>query len=98
MLRAIDPLRLNWLWRLMCEVGDITASDIFNALNNAGIPISRERAEGWLSTEDQENYFPLTISEIEQNLRALQLLRHAGVQTATAAGDATPDPNDNDPV
>ena len=73
--RGVNPMRMNWLWRLICEVGYVSADDVMSALTEAGIPLSRERADGWLKTEGEDGYFPLTIAELEQNLRALQSVR-----------------------
>ena len=39
------------------------------------MPLNRERVLGWLKSEDEDGYFPLTIAELEQNLRALLAAR-----------------------
>lgn len=73
--RGVNPLRMNWLWRLICEVGYVSVDDVMSALAEVGIQLSRERAIGWLKAEGEDGHFPLTIAELEQNLRALQLAR-----------------------
>lgn len=73
--RGINPLKMNWLWRLICEVGYIAVDDVMAALGKAGIRVGRERALGWLKAEHEEGYFPLTIAELEQNLRAIHAVR-----------------------
>jgi hypothetical protein len=73
--RGVNPLRMNWLWRLVCEVGYVSVDDVMSALTETGIQLSRERAAGWLKPEGEDGYFPLTIAELEQNLRALQSVR-----------------------
>jgi uncharacterized protein YehS (DUF1456 family) len=73
--RGVHPLKMNWLWRLICEVGYIADEDVLSALNRAGVQVTRERALGWLKSEGENGYFPLSIAELEQNLRALQAVR-----------------------
>ncbi|RDS80917.1 hypothetical protein [Dyella psychrodurans] len=85
--RAVNPMKMNWLWRLTCEVGYVGVDDVLSALNEAGIRVSRERALGWFKSEGEDGYFPLTIAELEQNLRALQSVR-SGSLHATLSGIA----------
>jgi hypothetical protein len=73
--RGVDPMRMNWLWRLICEVGYVTIDDVVAALDEAGIQVSHDRVRGWLKAVDEDGYFPLTIAEVEQNLRALHTIR-----------------------
>jgi hypothetical protein len=73
--RGVNPLKMNWLWRLICEVGYISVDDVTAALAKLDIPLSHERAAGWLKAEGEDGYFPLTIAELEQNLRAIQSVR-----------------------
>jgi hypothetical protein len=73
--RGVHPMKMNWLWRLVSEVGYISVDDVLNALSKAGVQAGRDRALGWLKSEGDEGYFPLTIAELEQNLRALQTAR-----------------------
>lgn len=73
--RGVNPLKMNWLWRLICDVGYVSVDDVMSALAEADIHLSRERAAGWLKAEGEDGYFPLTIAELEQNLRVLQSVR-----------------------
>lgn len=73
--RGVNPLKMNWLWRLTCQVGYVAVDDVISALNEAGIRPSRERALGWLKSEGDDGYFPLSIAELEQNMRALAKVR-----------------------
>lgn len=73
--RGVNPLKMNWLWRLICEVGYVAIDDVITALAGADIHVSHERAAGWLKADGEDGYFPLTIAELEQNLRALRSAR-----------------------
>ncbi|WP_233840669.1 hypothetical protein [Dyella sp. 2HG41-7] len=73
--RGVNPLKMNWLWRLNCQVGYVGVDDVIAALNDVGIYPSRERALGWLKSEGDDGYFPLSIAELEQNMRALAKAR-----------------------
>ncbi|HTV84389.1 MAG TPA: hypothetical protein VME63_03235 [Dyella sp.] len=73
--RGVNPVKMNWLWRLTCQVGYVGIDDVLSALRGAGVEVGRERAMGWLKSEGEDGYFPLTIAELEQNLRALQVAR-----------------------
>jgi len=73
--RGINPLKMNWLWRMICQIGYVTVEDVTSALRTAGIEASRERALGWLKSEGDDGYFPLTIAELEQNVRAILAAR-----------------------
>ena len=73
--RGVNPLKMNWLWRLICDVGYVSVDDVMSALAEADVHLDRERAAGWLKAEGEDGYFPLTIAELEQNLRALQSVR-----------------------
>lgn len=84
--RGVNPMKMNWLWRLTCEVGYVAIDDVLSALREAGIEVGRERALGWLKSEGEDGYFPLTIAELEQNLRALQVVRAAGASAGGASG------------
>ena len=79
--RGVNPLKMNWLWRLICEVGYVAVDDLVSALDEAGVQVSRERAAGWLKSESEDGYFPLTIAELEQNMRALQSARSSPLQS-----------------
>lgn len=94
--RAFDPMRMNWLWRLICDVGYISTNDVWDALKKTGVEVHRERVNGWMGAEEEEHYFPLTLAEIEQNLRALQQARAHELNRLAASGrQASDSPEDN---
>jgi len=71
LIRGVHPQKMNWLWRLICEAGYITVDDVVAALRTGGIEVGKTRASGWLKSEGDDDYFPLTIAELEQNLRLI---------------------------
>lgn len=73
--RGVNPLKMNWLWRLICQVGYVADDDVVSALRHADIHVNHERVLGWHKSEGEDGYFPLTIAELEQNLRALLAAR-----------------------
>lgn len=75
MTRGIDPQRMNWLWRLVCEVGAIEATEVVQALHAAGVPVDRRRVESWAVNDRDDAFFPITLAELERNLRAMAALR-----------------------
>ena len=73
--RGVDPEKMNWLWRLICESGYITVDDVVSALREANIQVDAFRARGWLLSQGDDGYFPLSIAELEQNLRLILAAR-----------------------
>lgn len=69
--RGVQPEKMNWLWRLICESGYITVDDVVSALRAANIPVDSARARGWLLSQGDDGYFPLSIAELERNLRLI---------------------------
>jgi len=69
--RGVYPQKMNWLWRLICEAGYITVDDVVAALHANAIDVERARAMGWLRSEGDDGYFPLSIAELERNLRLI---------------------------
>lgn len=90
MNRGIDPQRLNWLWRLICELGDVQPDEVVEALHAAVVPVDAQRARSWTTGDRDPGFFPITLAELERNLRALIALRQArehterGLQRAVA--------------
>jgi hypothetical protein len=76
MLRGLDPMRVNWLWQLFCEVGDIRPAEVHAALRAVGIPVTEDRVAAWFNPDTHDNYFPITIAEMERNLRTLLVVRN----------------------
>jgi len=82
--RALHPEKMNWLWRLICETGYITVEDVVKALRAGDVQVDFARARGWLLSQEDDGYFPLSIAELEQNLRLIRSARADAAQ----AGDA----------
>lgn len=77
LVRATDPQRMNWLWRLVCEVADIRSVEVVEALHALQIPVDQQRARSWTVSDSDDSFFPMSIAEVERNLRALIVLRTA---------------------
>ena len=77
MTRGLDPQRVNWLWRLVCEVAGLDANDVVAALHAMQVPVDHQRVASWLASDRDDNYFPLTVAEMERNLRSVLALRKA---------------------
>jgi hypothetical protein len=75
LLRATDPQRMNWLWRLVCELAELRPADVVEALHAAQIPVDLARARSWVVSDRDDNFFPISIAELERNVRALLALR-----------------------
>jgi hypothetical protein len=94
MTRGLDPQRVNWLWRLVCEVAGLDADDVVAALHAMQVPVDRQRVASWLASDRDDNYFPLTVAEMERNLRSVLALRKALAEASAEAhvaeeGDTT---------
>jgi hypothetical protein len=92
-LRAVDPQRMNWLWRLVAEVADLKTVQVVDALHAAGIGINAQRVESWSASDQGADFFPLSIAELERNLRAVLALRHAEQEVSVALQDAAGTPH-----
>ncbi|WP_395120193.1 hypothetical protein ACFCQI_04505 [Rhodanobacter sp. FW102-FHT14D06] len=75
LLRATDPQRMNWLWRLVCELAELRPADVVEALHAAQIPVDLARARSWVVSDRDDGFFPISIAELERNVRALLALR-----------------------
>ena len=71
MLRGVDPKRMNWLWHLICQAGELDDETVHRALIAAGVSISPARVRSWSRRVEDDGYFPLSMAELERNLRAL---------------------------
>jgi hypothetical protein len=96
MNRGVDPMRMNWLWRLVCEVAALKPADVIEALHAAHVPVDLQRVHSWSAVERDDFFFPLTIAELERNLRALALFRRtrnavsAALEEVAAGSRETP--------
>jgi hypothetical protein len=82
--RGVHPEKMNWLWRLICESGYITVDDVVAALRAGNIHVDVTRAKGWLLSQGDDGYFPLSIAELEQNLRLILSAREDVAQPRVA--------------
>ena len=96
MNRGIDPQRLNWLWRLICELGEVAPEEVVEALHAAVVPVDVKRASSWVVSDQDPAFFPITLAELERNLRALIALRQAREQTQRGLQRAVADSTDGD--
>lgn len=71
MTRGVDPQRMNWLWQLILQATDLSPTEVRAALNASGVPVTDQRVASWSVGDGEENYFPLTLAELERNLRAV---------------------------
>ncbi len=98
--RATDPQRMNWLWRLLCEVADVSSADVVDALHASQIPIDQTRARSWVVSDRDDAFFPISIAEVERNLRAVLQLRKTIRENSELAGiddgEGEPVPNMTD--
>ncbi|MBV8157270.1 MAG: hypothetical protein JO278_06420 [Dyella sp.] len=58
--------------------------DVVAALRTKGVEVERARAMGWLGAEGDDEYFPLSIAELEQNLRSILSARAEAAQPGDA--------------
>ncbi|MFC5524529.1 hypothetical protein ACFPPA_02105 [Rhodanobacter ginsengisoli] len=105
MSRATDPMRMNWLWRLICEVADVQAAEMVEALQDMQVAVDQQRVRSWSVSDRDDSFFPMTIAEVERNMRALVASRIAmradrdeldgnsagAARGAFGAGNGTPD-------
>jgi hypothetical protein len=105
LVRATDPQRMNWLWRLVCELAELRPTDVVEALHAVQIPVDLARARSWVASDRDDNFFPILIAELERNLRALLALREVMREneallaaTGGAVADASRPPQGMDAV
>lgn len=85
--RGVDPQRMNWLWRLVCEVAALQPTEVAEALHAVQVAVDLPRVRGWVANDTGEDFFPLTIAELERNLRALARLRGTRREVAAALAE-----------
>ena len=94
MTRGIDPQRINWLWRLICELGSVDSREVMEALHAAQVPVDLRRVDSWTVSDREASFFPITLAEMERNLRCVLALRHARAEASKKlqrAGAEAPD-------
>ena len=84
MTRGVDPQRMNWLWRLICELAAVEPFEVVEALHLATVPVDLHRVESWTVSDREPWFFPITLAEMERNVRALLDLRRARADAGQA--------------
>ena len=84
MTRGVDPQRMNWLWQLVLQATDLSPAEVRTALNAMGVPVTEQRVASWGVGDQAENYFPMTIAEVERNLRAVVALKKKRAEVGKA--------------
>lgn len=92
MTRGVDPQRMNWLWRLICELGAIDAREVMEALHAAQVPVDLRRVKSWTVSDREASFFPITLAELERNLRSVLALRLAQREAQTQLEHASAGP------
>jgi len=87
MTRGVDPQRMNWLWQLVLQATDLEPADVRQALNAIGVPATDQRIASWQASDRDDNYFPLTLAEMERNLRAVIAWKARSAQVAGEGAD-----------
>jgi len=89
MTRGVDPQRMNWLWRLICELGAVDAPEVMEALHAAQVPVDLRRVKSWTVSDREASFFPITLAELERNLRSVLALRLARREAQTQLEQAS---------
>jgi hypothetical protein len=92
MTRGVDPQRMNWLWRLICELGAVDAPEVMEALHAAQVPVDLRRVKSWTVSDREASFFPITLAELERNLRSVLALRLAVREAQTQLQHASVEP------
>lgn len=88
MTRGVDPQRMNWLWQLILQATDLDPATVRAALNATGVGATDTRVASWQAAPGDENYFPLTIAELERNLRALVAMKAKPAESSDSQASA----------
>jgi hypothetical protein len=88
MTRGVDPQRMNWLWQLILQATDLDPDDVRAALVACGVGATAKRLHSWQVSDQDDAYFPLSIAELERNLRAVVAMKKQRVEAIDAAVDA----------
>ncbi len=89
MTRGVDPQRMNWLWQLILQATDLDPDDVRAALLASGVPATTKRLNSWQVSDQNEEYFPLSIAELERNLRAVVAAKKQRAEAIDAAAAAS---------
>jgi hypothetical protein len=88
MTRGVDPQRMNWLWQLILEATDLDPDEVRAALTASGVAATGARLHSWQVSDRDDAYFPLSLAELERNLRAVVALKKQRADAIDAAAEA----------
>jgi hypothetical protein len=88
MTRGVDPQRMNWLWQLILEATDLDPDEVRAALTASGVAATGARLHSWQVSDRDDAYFPLSLAELERNLRAVVALKKQRAEAIDAAAAA----------
>jgi hypothetical protein len=89
MTRGVDPQRMNWLWQLILQSTDLDPNEVREALVASGVPATSKRLHSWQVSDQADDYFPLSIAELERNLRAVVAMKKQRAEAIDAAAAAS---------
>ena len=89
MTRGVDPQRMNWLWQLILQSTDLDPDEVREALLSCGVAATTKRLHSWQVSDQNEDYFPLSIAELERNLRAVIAVKKQRAEAIDAAAAAS---------
>jgi hypothetical protein len=88
MTRGVDPQRMNWLWQLILQSTDLDPDEVREALLACGVAATSKRLHSWQVSDQDDAYFPLSLAELERNLRAVVALKKQRAEAIDAAAEA----------
>nr|WP_157504220.1 hypothetical protein [Luteibacter rhizovicinus] len=88
MTRGVDPQRMNWLWQLILQATDLDPDEVRAALLASGVAATTKRLHSWQVSDQNEEYFPLSIAELERNLRSVVAMKKQKAEAIDAAAGA----------
>jgi len=94
MLRGVDPQRMNWLWQLILQATDLKPEEVRAALVAIGVGATDKRIASWGVSDRDESYFPLSIAELERNLRAVVAVKQKRAEAEAKPASDAPAPDE----
>jgi len=88
MTRGVDPQRMNWLWQLILQATDLDPDEVRAALVACGVAATGALLHSWEVSDQDDAYFPLSLAELERNLRAVVSVKKQRAEAIDAAVDA----------
>ena len=89
MTRGVDPQRMNWLWQLILQSTDLDPDEVREALLSCGVAASSKRLHSWQVSDQDDAYFPLSLAELERNLRSVVALKKQRAEAIDAAAESS---------